>query len=76
MPEAGRRPLGGCGAVLVLPNEASDFDGLGRESWGSVGLGNWRGSRLQTVYRRIGIGAYVGKYRVSFAGLDPPGLVR
>ena len=36
---------------------------------GSAGLGNWRGSRLQTVYRGIGIGAEVGKYRASFAGL-------
>src|SRR5712692_4940531 len=33
---------------------------------GSVGLGNWRGSRLRTVYRGIEIGTEVGKYRGSF----------
>ncbi len=43
---------------------------------GSVGLGNWRGSRLHTVYRGIEIGAEVGKCRASFTGLDPPGLGR
>src|SRR6266699_5857268 len=39
---------------------------------GSVGLGNWRGSRLQTVYRGIEIGTEVGKYRASFAELGWP----
>ena len=45
---------------------------------GSASLANWRGSRLQTVYRGIEIGTEVGKYRASFAGLGLPtfGLVR
>jgi hypothetical protein len=43
---------------------------------GTASLGNWRGSRLQAVYRGTEIGTKVGKYWASFPGLRSPGAVR
>src|ERR1700694_4374158 len=65
--------------VFVLPTvffcpprpriSAGGASGLG----GRRGLGNWLGSRLQTVSRSIGIGTEGSKYWASFPRLDPPG---
>jgi len=61
--------------VLFYPVRPQISAGQASHPGGRVGLGNWRESRLQTVYRGIGIGVEVGKYRASFPGLYPPALV-
>ena len=61
---------------FVLPNGPRISAEWAAHLRGKAGLGNWRGSRLQTVYRGSEIGTEVGKFRASFTGLDPPGLGR
>jgi hypothetical protein len=57
-----------CERFLFCPAKSRISADRASHPEGSVSLGNWRGSRLQAVYRDNWIGAEFGNCRASFAG--------